>query len=89
MKIIKMKDYADDDSTQTLETVSAVTEHNCIVSERLYSYVEDGTLEVKTCLDVTLEVMQLDIDDRVYRSLEDLREEAEGEMVVDFDGEED
>ena len=89
MKIIEMKDYADDDSTQTLETVSAVTEHNCIVSERLYSYVEDETLEVKTCLDVTLEVMQLDIDDRVYRSLEDLREEVEGEMVVDFDGEED
>jgi len=82
MKVLNMKDYSDDDSTQTLETVNIVTEHNCIVDERLYSYLEDETLEVKHGLEITMEVPKLELDDQVYRSLEDLREEAEGEGVA-------
>ena len=96
MKIIKMKDYSDDDSTQTLETVNVVTEQNCIVEERLYSYLEEDTLEVKHGLEITLEVPKLDLDDLVYRTLEDLREDAEGveddvptlaEFALEFGGE--
>ena len=85
MKVIEMKDYSDDDSTQTLETFAVVTEHNCIVDERLYTYLEDDTAILKHGLEITLEVPQLDLEDQVYRSLEDLRDEAEGEnLVVDL-----
>ena len=79
MKVIKMKDYSDDDSTQTLETFAVVTEHNCIVEERLYTYLEDDTAIVKHGLEITLEVPKLELDDLVYRTLEQLREETERE----------
>ena len=74
-----MKDYSDDDSTQTLETFAVVTEHNCIVEERLYTYLEDDTAIVKHGLEITLEVPKLELDDLVYRTLEQLREETERE----------
>ena len=86
MKITNVKDYSQDDSTQTVECISAVTEHNCIVMERQYTYMEDDdpTMEIKTGLEITLTVPNLDLEDQVYRSLEDLREEVEGEMLVDL-----
>ena len=74
-----MKDYSEDDSTQTLETFAVVTEHNCIVEERLYTYLEDDTAIVKHGLEITLEVPKLELDDLVYRTLEQLREETERE----------
>lgn len=79
MDVLKMKDYSDDDSAQTVESFNEITEQDCIVEERLYTYLEEDTLNVKHGLEITLEVPKLDIDNLVYKSLEDLREESEGE----------
>jgi len=86
MKITNVKDYSQDDSTQTVECISAVTEHNCIVMERKYTYMEDNdpTMEIKTGLEITLTVPNLSLEDQVYRSLEDLRREADGDYVVEL-----
>ena len=86
MKITEIKDYSEDDSTQTVEQISGVTEHNCVVMNREYTYIEedDPTLEIKIGLEIILEVPERDLDEQVYRSLEDLREEVEGEMPVEL-----
>lgn len=81
----QVKDYSDDDSTQTLSIITDVTEHDCLVSEREYTYIEedDPTLEVKQGVEITLETLSSE-NDPVYRSLEDLRREAEQDVEFDI-----
>ena len=78
------KDYSDDDSTHTLSIITDVTEHGCRVNEREYKFVDEDTLEVKQATEITLECDEGDLEDQVYRSLEDLREECDGEMEFDI-----
>jgi hypothetical protein len=80
----QVKDYSDDDSTHTLAIITNVSEHDCFISEREYTYIEEDTLEVKTGLEVILEVPTLDTDEQVYRSLEDLADECHGEQEFDI-----
>ena len=77
----EVKDYSEDDTTQTLSIITDVTEHDCLVSEREYTYIEDDdpTLEVKQGVEIILETLSTD-DDPVYRSLEELRQEAEQDV---------
>lgn len=77
MRITKIHDYAEDESTQTLQIISAVTTEGCIVSEREYEYkIEDendinfGKTLVGT--DITLSAPYLDTKAPVLRTLEEL-----------------
>jgi len=70
-------DYAADGDTETFEVITGVTAEGCVISEREYAYQEEDTLEIKTGIEITLAVPQLDLDDQVYVSLEELRAEAE------------
>jgi hypothetical protein len=81
----EVKDYSEDDTTQTLSIITDVTEHDCLVSEREYTYIEDDdpTLEVKQGVEIILETLSTD-DDPVYRSLEELRQEAEQDVEFDI-----
>lgn len=80
----QIKDYSEDDTTQTLSIITDVTEHDCLVSEREYTYIEDDdpTLEIKQGVEIVLETLSSD-DDPVYRSLEELRESVEQEVEYD------
>ena len=71
-----IKDYSDDDSTHTLSIITDVTECNCIVSHREFTYMDDDdeTMEIKQGTEITLETL-CDSDDRVYCSLEELQEQ--------------
>lgn len=81
----EVKDYSEDDTTQTLSIITDVTEHDCLVSEREYTYIEedDPTLEVKQGVEIVLETLSTD-DDPVYRSLEELREAVEQDVEFDI-----
>jgi hypothetical protein len=81
----EVRDYSEDDTTQTLSIITDVTEHDCLVSEREYTYIEDDdpTLEVKQGVEIILETLSTD-DDPVYRSLEELRQEAEQDVEFDI-----
>lgn len=80
----QIRDYSEDDTTQTLSIITDVTEHDCLVSEREYTYIEDDdpTLEIKQGVEIVLETLSSD-DDPVYRSLEELRESVEQEVEYD------
>ena len=76
------KDYSEDDTTQTLSVITDVTQCNCLVSEREYSYLDEDTLEMREGVEITLETLSSE-NDPVYRSLEDLRREAEQDVEFD------
>ena len=80
----KIKDYSEDDSTHTLKIITDVTEEGCTVNEREYKFVDEDTLEVKHATEITLECDTSDLEELVYRSLEDLREECDGDMEFDI-----
>lgn len=87
MKITKIHDYAEDEDTQTLQVISAVTAQGCVISEREYEYeVEDednidfgATL---TGIEITLSVPCLNTEEQVYRTLEELAEEVTSEELT-------
>lgn len=83
MKITSTHDYADDSDTQTVEVITGVTTEGCIVSEREYVYQEEDTLEIKTGIEITLAVPQMDLEDQVFISLEQLRAEAEDSLTAE------
>ena len=72
----RVKDYSDDDSTRSLPIVTDITECNCLVSRREFTFIEDDddTLEVQHGVEITLEML-CDPEDQVYRSLEELQEQ--------------
>lgn len=87
MRVTKIHDYADDDSTNTLQRISAITTEGCIVSEREYEY-EDGDENSKTFgetltgVEMILQVPELNLEDQVYRTLESLRETPAEELTL-------
>jgi len=79
-----IKDYSDDDSTHTLQIITDVSESDCLITERAYTYIEDDdpTLEVKQGTEIVLETVSIE-GDPVYNSLEELH--AQAEQDVEFD----
>lgn len=78
---VKIHDYADDESTQTLQVISAVSAEGCVIAEREYEYVEEDENNINfgaTLMgtEITLSVPYLDIEAQVYRTLEELAEET-------------
>ena len=84
MRNKRVKDYSDDDSTHTLEIITGITEHGCIVSDRAYTYIDEDTLEVCHGVEVILETDTSDLANQVTQSLEDLRREAEQDVEFDI-----
>ncbi len=84
MRNKRVKDYSDDDSTHTLEIITGVTEHGCIVSDREYTYVDEETLKLCKGVEVILETDTSDTAEQVTRSLEELREAVEQEVEFDI-----
>lgn len=80
MKVTKVHDYAADESTQTVQVISAVTKEGCIVTEREFEYTDLGTGAVQVGTEITLEVPHLNTEEQVYRTLEDL---AASEITAD------
>lgn len=87
MRVTKVRDYADDDSTNTLQVISAITSEGCVISEREYEY-EDADKnsktfgEILTGVEMILQVPELNLEDQVYRTLESLRETPAEELSL-------
>jgi len=81
MRVTKVRDYADDDSTNTLQRISAITTEGCIVSEREYEYEGSGG-ETLTGIEMILQVPELNTEEQVYRTLESLRETKADELTL-------
>ena len=87
----EVRDYSDDDTTQTLSIITDVTECNCLVTEREFSYLEPSEFAPDDCeipntkygVEITLETLTVE-DDPVYRSLEELRQESEQDVEFDI-----
>jgi hypothetical protein len=85
MKVTKVKDYAEDESTTTLQIISAVTAEGCVISEREYEYEVEDENDIDfgatlTGIEITLSVPVLDdTEEQVYRTLEELAEETTAE----------
>ena len=84
MKVTKVKDYAEDESTTTLQIISAVTAEGCVISEREYEYEVEDENDIDfgatlTGIEITLSVPALDTEEQVYRTLEELAEETTAE----------
>ena len=82
-----IKDYAEDESTTTLQVISAVTAEGCVISEREYEYEDEDenskTFNQKlTGLEITLSVPMLDTEAQVYRTLEELAEDVTAEELT-------
>lgn len=86
MNIQDIKDHSQDDTASTKNEYSIVTEQNCIVEGRLFTYLDDNA-EIQLEETITMQVPSMALEDQVYRSLEDLRAETEGDMVVDMEEE--
>ena len=87
MRVTKMRDYADDDSTSTSHRISAITTEGCIVSEREYEYEDENEDsrtfgETLTGVEMILQVPELNLDDQVYRTLESLQETLAEELTL-------
>jgi len=87
MKVTKVKDYAEDESTTTLQIISAVTPEGCVISEREYEYQDEDensrTFNQKlTGIEITLSVPILDTEEQVYRTLEELANEVSAEELT-------
>ncbi len=87
MKVTNIKDYAEDESTMTVQIISAVTPEGCVISEREYEYeVEDeNSIDYGATLtgtEITMEVPFLDTEEQVYRTLEELAEEIDTEELT-------
>lgn len=79
MRITEMKDYADDDNTQTLHIISAVTSEGCVVSEREFEYEdedENSKTFGQTLIGIEMILQTASIEDQVLRTLEELAEEV-------------
>ena len=79
-----IKDYAEDESTTTLQVISAVTAEGCVVSEREYEYEVEDENDIDfgatlTGIEITLSVPILDTEEQVYRTLEELAEEVDAD----------
>ncbi len=79
-----IKDYAEDESTTTLQVISAVTAEGCVISEREYEYEVEDENDIDfgatlTGIEITLSVPTLDTEEQVYRTLEELAEETTAE----------
>lgn len=86
MKVTKVKDYAEDESTTTLQVISAVTNEGCIISEREYEYEEEDENsrdfgKTLNGTEITMSVPCIDTEAQVYRTLEDLAAETDSESV--------
>ena len=87
MKITKIKDYANDDSTNTLHRISAITSEGCIVSEREYQYEgEDENSrtfgETLTAVEMILQVPTFNTEEQVFRTSESLKEPTAEELTL-------
>ncbi len=87
MKVTKVDDFANDDSTNTLRKINAITSEGCIVSEREYEYedTDEDSLsfgQTLTGTEVILQVPEIDLDTQVYRTLESLLETTTEELVL-------
>jgi len=87
MRITNVKDYAEDETTTTVQVISAVTQEGCIISEREFEYeVKDENSidfgETLTGIEITMEVPVLDTEEQVYRTLEELAEEITSEELT-------
>ena len=88
MKITKVHDYAEDEDTQTLQVISAVTAEGCVISEREYEYEVEDENDINfgntlTGTEITMSVPILDTDEvQVYRTLEELAEETTAEELT-------
>jgi len=87
MKVTKVKDYAEDESTTTLQVISAVTQEGCVISEREYEYEVEDENDIDfgatlTGTEITMSVPFLDTDEQVYRTLEELAEEVDAEELT-------
>jgi hypothetical protein len=82
VKSVKIHDYAEDGDTQTLQVITGVTEHGCVISEREYEYEVEDENDIDfgatlTGTEITMSVPQLDTDEvQVFRTLADLAEET-------------
>ena len=75
MKVTDVKDYTDDESTQTLEIIKGETSEGSRVTEKLSIDKKSG----ETVSHITLETPST--DDIVYRSLEELAAETAEKLV--------
>ena len=87
MKVTKVKDYAEDESTTTLQIISAVSLEGCIISEREYEYEVDDENDIDfgatlTGKEITLSVPVLDTEEQVYRTLEELAVEISADELT-------
>ena len=87
MKVTKVKDYAEDESTTTLQIISAVTAQGCVISEREYEYEVEDENDIDfgatlTGIEITLSVPKLDTEEQVFRTLEELAEETTAEELT-------
>lgn len=87
MKITKVRDYAEDESTQTVQVISAVTAEGCIIFEREYEYEEEDENSIdfgETLMgtEITMSVPTLDTEEQVYRTLAELAEETLAEELT-------
>ena len=87
MKVTKIRDYAEDENTTTLQVISAVTPQGCVISEREYEYEVEDENDIDfgatlTGIEITMEVPFLDNDAQVYRTLEELAEEVTAEELT-------
>ncbi len=86
MKVTKVKDYAEDESTTTLQIISAVTPEGCVISEREYEYEVEDENDINfgatlTGTEITLSVPILDTEEQVYRTLEELAQEVSADEL--------
>ena len=86
MNIQDIKDHSQDDTASTKNEYSIVTERNCIVEGRLFTYLDDND-EVQLAETITMQVPSVALEDQVYRSLEDLRRETDGDYDVNIEEE--
>jgi len=87
MKVTKVRDYASDDSTDTVQKISAITSEGCIVSEREYEYTDEDENSLSfgqtlTGTEFILQVPEIDLDTQVYRTLESLQEDETEELAL-------
>lgn len=75
MKVLNVKKFEDDDSTQTLKILTGEAVEGTIVTEQLSIDKESGD----TIVHFTLETPS--IEDQVYRTLEELAAEIDEESV--------
>lgn len=78
MKVTKHKDYTDDISTVTVQTILGVTSEGCAVTEREFEYEDKDENsrtfgQTLTGIETILEMVSL--DDQVLRTLEELSDE--------------